>query len=154
MEKLFNPGSVAVIGASEVPGKAAERRTRSLLEGGYRGQVFLINPKRKELFGRRSYSSILEVDGDVDLVMIIVPPRFVLPAVSESVRKGAKGIIIITAGLGEIGESGNPKLRKSEINDFVEFIVTTCWQILLICMHEQQNHEFIVKPQLNICNNT
>ena len=112
MEKLFNPGSVAVIGASEVPGKAAERRTRSLLEGGYRGQVFLINPKRKELFGRRSYSSILEVDGDVDLVMIIVPPRFVLPAVSESVRKGAKGIIIITAGLGEIGESGKEIEKK------------------------------------------
>jgi acyl-CoA synthetase (NDP forming) len=54
MESVFNPRSVAVIGASEVPGKAAERRTRSLLEGGFNGDVYLINPKRSELFGRKA----------------------------------------------------------------------------------------------------
>ncbi|RLB28367.1 MAG: acetyl CoA synthetase, partial [Deltaproteobacteria bacterium] len=51
LEYVFNPRSVAVIGASEVPGKASERRTRSLIEGGYRGDIYLINPKRSELFG-------------------------------------------------------------------------------------------------------
>jgi len=53
LEHVFNPRSVAVIGASEVAGKASERRTRSLLEGGYKGDVYLINPKRPELFGER-----------------------------------------------------------------------------------------------------
>jgi len=55
---ILNPRSIAVIGASEVPGKAAERRTRSLLEGGYDGKVFLINPKRETIFNRKAYPSI------------------------------------------------------------------------------------------------
>lgn len=106
LENVFNPRSVAVIGASEVPGKASERRTRSLIEGGYKGDIYLINPKRSELFGRKVYPSITEVDKEVDLVMIVVAPRFLIPAVADSVRMGAKGIIIITAGLGETGEEG------------------------------------------------
>jgi acetate---CoA ligase (ADP-forming) len=106
LDKVFNPRSVAVIGASEVPGKAAERRTRSLIEGGYQGDIHLINPKRSELFGRKAYPSITAVEQEVDLVMIVVAPRFLVPAVADSVKMGAKGIIIITAGLGESGEEG------------------------------------------------
>ena len=110
LEKIFNPDSVAVIGASEVPGKASERRTRSLIEGGYRGKIYLVNPKRTQIFSRRAYPSILDIDGPVDLVMIVVAPRFIPSAVADSIKMGAKGIIIITAGLGEaqgeIGEEG------------------------------------------------
>ena len=106
LQSVFNPRSVAVIGASEVPGKAAERRTRSLLEGGYDGEVYLVNPKRSELFGKKAYPSITAVDKDVDLAMIVVAPRFLVPAVAESVKMGVKGMIIITAGLGETGEEG------------------------------------------------
>jgi acetyltransferase len=106
LENVFNPRSVAVIGASEVPGKASERRTRSLIEGGYQGDIYLINPKRSELFGRKAYPSITEIDAEVDLVMIVVAPRFLTATVADSVKMGAKGIIIITAGLGESGEEG------------------------------------------------
>jgi acyl-CoA synthetase (NDP forming) len=115
LENVFNPRSVAVIGASEVPGKASERRTRSLIEGGYEGNIYLINPKRPELFGRKAYPSITEIDGEVDLVMIVVAPRFLTSAVADSVKMGAKGIIIITAGLGESGEEG--KKIEAEILD-------------------------------------
>ena len=106
LNSVFNPRSVAVIGASEVPGKAAERRTRSLIRDGYGGQIYLVNPKRERLFDRKAYPSILDVDGPVDLAMIVVAPRFITQAVEECVRKGAKGIVIITAGLGESGPEG------------------------------------------------
>jgi acetyltransferase len=106
MESVFNPRSVAVIGASEVAGKAAERRTRSLLEGGYDGDVYLINPKRSELFGRKAYPNITEVGAQVDLAMIVIASRFLVSAVADCVKMGVKGIIIITAGLGETGEEG------------------------------------------------
>jgi len=106
LERVFNPRSVAVIGASEVPGKASERRTRSLIEGGFKGDVYLINPKRSELFGRKAYPAITEIEGEVDLVMIVVAPRFITASVADSVKMGAKGVIVITAGLGETGEEG------------------------------------------------
>jgi len=115
LEKVFNPRSVAVIGASEVPGKAAERRTRSLIEGGYRGRIYLINPKRPQIFSRKAYPSILDIDGPVDLVMVVIAPRFISAAVADSIKMGAKGIIIITAGLGETGEEG--KEIEAEILD-------------------------------------
>ena len=80
LERVFNPRSVAVIGASEVPGKASERRTRSLFEGGYYGDVYLINPKRSELFGRKAYPSITEVGAEVDLMLIPSPPQSIVGA--------------------------------------------------------------------------
>jgi len=106
LETIFNPKSVAIVGASEVPGKASERRTRSLLEGGFQGKIFPINPKRDRIFGLPAYPSVAEVPEEVDLVMIVIPPRFIPEAVAQSVQKGAKGIVIITAGLGETGEEG------------------------------------------------
>ncbi|MCE5263095.1 MAG: acetate--CoA ligase family protein [Deltaproteobacteria bacterium] len=106
LNRLFNPASVAVIGASEVPGKAAERRTRSLIQGGYAGKIFLINPKRDTLFGRKAYPSILDIGEEVDLVMVVVAPKLIPQAVADSVKMHAKGVVIITAGLGETGEEG------------------------------------------------
>ena len=106
LKRLFKPASVAVIGASEVPGKAAERRTRSLIQGGYPGKIFLINPKRDKLFDRKAYPSILDIGEEVDLVMVVVAPKLIPQAVADSVKMRAKGIVIITAGLGETGEEG------------------------------------------------
>ena len=106
LKRLFKPASVAVIGASEVPGKAAERRTRSLIQGGYPGKIFLINPKRDRLFDRKAYPSILDIGEEVDLVMVVVAPKLIPQAVADSVKMRAKGIVIITAGLGETGEEG------------------------------------------------
>ncbi len=106
MEKIFNPSSIAIVGASETPGKAAERRTRSLIEGGYEGKIFLINPKRDMLFGRKTYPSLDAVPEPVDLVMIVIPAPLIPDVITQSVAKQAKGAIIITAGLGETGEEG------------------------------------------------
>lgn len=106
LDSVFNPRAVAVIGASETPGKAGERRTRSLIEGGYKGDIYLINPKRSELFSKKAYPSITDIPNSVDLVMIAISPKALPSAVADSVKAGAKGVIIITAGLGETGEEG------------------------------------------------
>ncbi len=113
LERVFNPQSIAIVGASEVPGKAAERRTRSLLEGGFSGKVYPINPKRDTIFGVKAYPDIRQVDGPVDLAMVVIPPKFIPAAVAGAIEKGAKGIVIITAGLGESGAEG--KAIESEI---------------------------------------
>jgi len=106
LNKIFNPASIAIVGASETPGKAAERRTRSLLDGGYSGDIFLINPKRETLFGRKTYPSLDKIPGRVDLVMVVIPAPFIPDVIEQAVQKKAKGAVIITAGLGETGEEG------------------------------------------------
>jgi acyl-CoA synthetase (NDP forming) len=116
LERVFNPRSIAVIGASEVPGKAAERRTRSLLEGGFDGDVYLINPKRSELFGKKAYPNITDVGQEVDLAMVVIASRFLVSAIADSVKMGVKGVIIITAGLGETGEEGK-KIEAQILNE-------------------------------------
>jgi len=104
--KIFNPDSIAIVGASEIPGKAGERRTRSLIEGGFKGKIYPVNPKRERIFSLKAYPGLKNIDGDVDLVMTIVPVNAISSVVSESAEKGAKGVIIITAGFGETGEHG------------------------------------------------
>ena len=106
LNRIFNPESIAVVGASEIPGKAAERRTRSLIEGGYSGKIFLINPKRETLFGRKAYPSLDKVPEPVDLVMIAIPAGFIPEVINQCAEKGAEGAVIITAGFGETGEEG------------------------------------------------
>jgi len=106
LNRIFNPASIAVVGASETPGKAAERRTRSLLKGGYKGKVFLINPKRETLFNQKAYPSLDKIPEPVDLVMVVIPPRFIPDVIHQCAGKKAKGAVIITAGLGETGKEG------------------------------------------------
>ena len=113
LNHVLNPRSVAIIGASEVPGKAGERRTRSLVESRFSGNIYPVNPKRDQIFGLKAYPNILDIDGEADLVMIVVPARFIPDAVAGSIQKGAKGIVIITAGLGESGSEG--KAIEAEI---------------------------------------
>ena len=103
---LFAPRSIAVVGASETPGKASERRTRSLIEGGYEGQLYLINPKRDRLFGRPTHPSLKDIKAPLDLAMVVIPGRFIPEAVADAAALGAKGVIIITAGMGETGPEG------------------------------------------------
>ncbi|MDW7709165.1 MAG: acetate--CoA ligase family protein [Deferrisomatales bacterium] len=106
LERVFQPRSVAIFGASEVPGKAGERRTRSLVQGGFAGRILPINPKRDRIFDLPAFPGIEAIDGEVDLAMIVIPPRQIPDAVAGSIAKGAKGIVIITAGLGESGAEG------------------------------------------------
>jgi acetyltransferase len=110
LEKLFRPQSVAVIGASHTPGKVGHDILNNLVSCGFGGDVIPVNPKGGELLGLKVYSSLRDYDGQVDLVVIVVPGRFVLEAARDAVAKGAGAVIVISAGFKETGEEG----RKAE----------------------------------------
>jgi len=103
---LFEPRSVAVVGASNDPGKYGHRVMESILDAGYQGPVYPVNPNLPEALGRRTYPSVRELPEPVDLVFIVIPARAVLGAVRDCIAAGVKGIVIITAGFGEIGDEG------------------------------------------------
>ncbi|WFO75060.1 acetate--CoA ligase [Desulfurococcaceae archaeon MEX13E-LK6-19] len=103
LDALFKPRSVAIIGASRKPGKIGYTILRNIIEYGYKGRIYPINPQAKEILGLKAYPSILDVPGDVDMAVIAIPANKVLEAAEECGKKGVKVLVVITAGFGEVG---------------------------------------------------
>ena len=112
LKGLFSPRSVAVIGASNNFGKLGYHVMKSLVEGGYSGGIYPVNPKGGEIWGIRSYPSLSEVPHPVDLAIIAVPAALVPPVLEECGRKGVKGVVMITAGFREIEASEGAELQE------------------------------------------
>jgi acyl-CoA synthetase (NDP forming) len=110
---LLNHTSVAVIGASSDTTKFSGMIVPHLIEAGFQGKIYPVNPRRTEILGLRCYPSVKEIPGVVDLACIITPPGVVPSVVKESAEKGVKIALIITAGFGEAGAEG--KKIQSEI---------------------------------------
>ena len=106
LEMFSNIRGIAVIGASENPEKLGYQVLSNLISSGFKGQVYPVNPKAKEILGLPCYASVLNAAGPVDLVVVIVPNVFVPAVLEESGQKGVKGAIIITAGFREAGAEG------------------------------------------------
>ena len=106
LDKFFQPKSVAIIGASHKEDKVGHVILRNIVQYGFEGRVYPINPKAETLLGRKSYPSVLEVKGEIDLAVIAIPFQFVLPAVEECAKKGIDSAIVISAGFKEAGAEG------------------------------------------------
>lgn len=106
MEKFFRPSSVAVIGASQKNGKIGHDVLLNLIEYGYKGKIYPINPNDKEIMGLKAYPSVLEIKGDIDLAVFAIPAPTVPEVLKECGRKGVKAAIVITAGFKETGPEG------------------------------------------------
>ncbi|MGY5880000.1 MAG: acetate--CoA ligase family protein [Candidatus Thorarchaeota archaeon] len=109
---LFNPNSIAVIGASTTRGKLGNDVMRNLIDSGYQGRIYPINPKAGEILGLKAFRSITDVPADVDVAVIVIPARFVLKTVEECGEKGVKALVIITAGFKESGHDGQEAEKK------------------------------------------
>ncbi len=101
---LLRPKGVAVIGASTTPGKIGHTVVKNLIESGYQGGIFPVNPSADEILGLKCYSSVLDIPDNVDAAAITVPAKFVLNVIKECGEKGVKGLIIITSGFSEVGD--------------------------------------------------
>jgi len=108
---LFDPGSVAVVGASEDPGKLGFHVMRSLLTGGYKGAIYPVNPGRGEVMGMRSCPSLSEVPGDVDLCVMVLPAERILEQVRACISKGVKGAVLATSGFKEVDDPAGAALQ-------------------------------------------
>ncbi len=100
---LFQPRSVAVIGASGTPGKIGYSLMNNIVSCGYQGEIYPINPKGGEILGHQVYRSIEEVPGEVDVALVSVPAPLVKDVVAACARKGVKFLPIITSGFSEVG---------------------------------------------------
>ncbi|WP_116198409.1 acetate--CoA ligase family protein [Amycolatopsis circi] len=103
MNRIMKPAAVAVIGASAEDGKIGNSVMKNLVNGGYAGEIYPINPKAAEILDRKAYPSIADVPGDVDVAVFAIPAKFVPAALEEVGAKGVAGAILIPSGFGETG---------------------------------------------------
>lgn len=105
-DSIFQPRCLAVVGASQDPQKWGFHILLNILKGGYRGQVFGVNPRASEILGVRVFPRISYIREPVDLALLVVPPSDVLNTIRDCGEKGIRAGIVITAGFGELGQEG------------------------------------------------
>ena len=120
LEKLFNPKSIAIVGASSEEGKIGNVVAKNILELGYEGEVFLVNPKYDEIFNKKCYKSLAESASSadkIDLAIMAIPAKFVNQEILNN-SKNIKNFVVISAGFSEIGEIG--KKQEEELKKIAD----------------------------------
>jgi len=106
LDKIFNPKTVAVIGASDEEGSVGYALMKNFLESGYEGKVYPVNIRKPEILGLKAYKTVGEIPEPIDLAVIATPAKTVPEVVEQCGKAGIKGVIIISAGFKEIGPEG------------------------------------------------
>jgi acyl-CoA synthetase (NDP forming) len=106
LEAVFSPCCVAIVGASDDLAKWGGSALRNLIDGGYQGRVYPVNPKGGEIFGLEVYASVEDLPEPPDLVLVVVGGNFVRDVVESCARARARAVVVITAGFAETGEEG------------------------------------------------
>jgi acetyltransferase len=112
LDKIFNPKSIAIVGASDVEGSVGYAIVKNLTQQGYAGKVYFVNIRKPEILGVRTYPTVMEVPEAVDLAMIATPAKTVPDVMEECGRAGVKGAIIVSAGFKETGPEGKVLEQK------------------------------------------
>ena len=106
LEDILCPRSVAILGVSRSSHKWGHVAAKQLIDGGFPGDIYLINPNLPEVLGRATYASLLDVPAKVDLAIVATAFNQVQQSVEECIAHGVKGIVIITGGFSETGQEG------------------------------------------------
>ncbi|MFQ6107747.1 MAG: acetate--CoA ligase family protein [Thermoplasmata archaeon] len=117
LDPVFNPRSIAVVGASRNPAKLGAQILHKLITYRFQGTLYPVNRKAKEVHSIRAYPSVLDIPDEVDMAIIVVPSEHVINVMEECAKKGVRGAVVITAGFKEIGGEGVK--REEELLRFV-----------------------------------
>lgn len=116
LDPFFSPRRIAIVGASE-QGMYSAGVLRSLLDYGYTGEIYPVNPRRETVFGLRCYADITQTPLSPDLAIIIVPRQAVLPTIRQCLQTGVPAALVITAGFAEADEEG--KSLQAKLTDLL-----------------------------------
>lgn len=106
LHKVFEPKSVAIVGASEREGSVGAQLLNNVCDGGFRGEIYPVNPKHEQLRGLRSYPSVSDIDHPVDLVLIAIPAASIPEVMRQCGEHGVGAAIVLAGGFSEFGKRG------------------------------------------------
>ncbi|MEN3050108.1 MAG: CoA-binding protein [Candidatus Methanosuratincola petrocarbonis] len=103
LDVMFSPKSIAIIGASKNPKKIGYELVSNILTGGYEGRLYPVNPEGADVMGLKSYTSVKQIPGEVDLAVVAIPAAYVPDAIEECGQKGIRAALVISSGFREVG---------------------------------------------------
>ena len=106
IDTIFNPASIAIVGATNRPNSVGQAVMRNLIQGEFQGVLYPVHPRLKSIYGVKAYPTLTAIPDAIDLAVIIVKPEVVPDLLEEAKGKGVTGAVIITAGFKEIGGQG------------------------------------------------
>jgi acetyl coenzyme A synthetase (ADP forming)-like protein len=118
LRPLLSPRTVAIIGASRHPGTIGYLLLQCMVQAGFTGTVYPVNPNVESVMSIKAYASVLDVPGDVELAVIAVPAKLVSKVTEECGKKGVRALIVISDGFREVGPEG--ALREEELRNIIQ----------------------------------
>lgn len=111
VRSFLRPGSVAVVGASRDPGSIGGVLIANLVQGGFTGSVYPVNPHASSILGIHAYASVLELPETPELVVVAVPAAAVIAVAEQCAERGVRAILVISSGFSEVGGAGAERQR-------------------------------------------
>ena len=118
MNKIFNPKTVALVGATDRPGSVGLSLCQNLLVGDKLRKVFFVNPFREKIFKKKTYPSLGLIKNGIDLVIIAIPSSLILPVIQEAISKNVGSVMIISSGFAETSKEG--KILQDKIKKLLD----------------------------------
>lgn len=112
MRELFEPRSIAIVGAAREPNKVGHVILKNLIDSGFEGPLYPVNPKAERILEKPCFPTLSDIGQPIDLAVIVTPARFVADVLDEAGRIGIKAAIIISAGFREVGREGIEMERR------------------------------------------
>ncbi len=106
LKSVFEPRSLAVVGASERMDSVASQVLRNILEGGYSGDIYAVNPKHNQVQGLPCYDNLSAIERSIELVIIAIPAKHIPKVMRECSQLDVKAVIVLSAGFAEVGKRG------------------------------------------------
>ena len=113
LDSLFKPSSIAIIGASERAGAIGQVVTRNILDAGFAGAVMLVNPARRELFGRPVHADVASLPQTPELAVICTPAEAAVKVLGELATRGTRAAVVIAAGFSGAADAPGGRLRQA-----------------------------------------
>ncbi len=109
MQRMFRPRAIAVVGASDSAGKIGNSVMKNLVDGGYEGEIYPVNPKADQIMGKQCFADVSDLPDGVDLAVFAIPAKFVPDTLAKVGDKGIPAAVLIPSGFAEAGE---PELQE------------------------------------------
>jgi acyl-CoA synthetase (NDP forming) len=152
IRKFFYPSSICIVGASSKKESIGYELTNCVINYGFKGKIFLVNPNAEEILGIKCNRSIKEIKDNIDLVIVMVQKSFVEETIESILQKGIKAVILITAGFKETGKDG--ELLEKKISDKIRLhnarmVGPNCMGVINTLEGVKLNATFVAEEPLN-----